>query len=155
MIDSGAPPIQKTPSGNMAVMTAHFTHECHSARLPKNISLSWCYLWFARPLWALLKKNIGHVTSLPKTRITIYVFPVEATMSNTAFKVPAGTGYMPWRVVVSTSAGPNPLPPPFNAPRSFEPADPNGVDPLEPVTKVEMLDYEADGTKPAVLRRVR
>lgn len=32
-------------------------------------------------------------------------------MSNTAFKVPPGTGYMPFRIVVSNPAGPNPFPP--------------------------------------------
>jgi hypothetical protein len=76
-------------------------------------------------------------------------------MSNAAFKVPPGTGYMPWRVVVSNTAGPNPLPPPFNAPRVIEPADPNGVDPLEPLANGEVLEYEADKSKPAILRPVR
>lgn len=77
-------------------------------------------------------------------------------MSNAAFKVPSGTGYMPWRVVVSTTAGPNPLPPPFNAPRVIEPADPNGVEPLAPTAQLgEELDYGPDRTKPPVVRLVR
>lgn len=76
-------------------------------------------------------------------------------MSNTEFKVPTGTGYMPWRVVVSNPVGPTPLPPPFCAPRGIEPADPNGVEPLAPTAFREELDYGADKSKPAVVSVVR
>jgi len=71
-------------------------------------------------------------------------------MSNTAFKVPAGTGYMPFRVVVSNPAGPNPFPPPFQAARTGPLADPNGVDPLPPKNDDEVLDYGPDRSQPAV-----
>jgi hypothetical protein len=76
-------------------------------------------------------------------------------MSNAAFKVPEGTGYMPWRVVVSNTAGPNPLPPPFNAPRIAGAANPEGVDPKEPADSREVLDYGPDKTKPPVVVRIR
>ena len=76
-------------------------------------------------------------------------------MANADFKVPTGTGYMPWRVVVSNPVGPTPLPPPFSAPRGIEPADPNGVEPLAPASFREELDYGTDKSKPAVVRVVR
>jgi hypothetical protein len=76
-------------------------------------------------------------------------------MSNTAFKVPPGTGYMPFRIVVSNPAGPNPFPPPYNAPRAVETADPDGVEPLPPVASKEVLEYESDPSKPAIVVRIK
>jgi hypothetical protein len=88
-------------------------------------------------------------------RITIYELFGGSAVSNAAFKVPEGTGYMPWRVVVSNPVGPTPLPPPFHASRVAEPADPNGVEPLAPASTREVLEYGPDRTKPAIVVPIR
>jgi len=62
---------------------------------------------------------------------------------------------MPFRVVVSNPAGPNPFPPPYTAPRVIEKADPAGVEPLPAISSKEVLDYEIDPSKPAVVVRVK